>query len=209
MKRFSSLTAAASLAGLVMVSSGPALAFDSDAIPPMLVASPTLPLSACLYAEKAGYPNPGGDGCSYLDVGPPYYYNMWNPENSYVRPECGDWPDGDEVLDRSDGLQTAPRIICRQWLLLQDRGRPRAGYRDTMISPVKPRPEGSPAVVFLTFQMELPLILLPASSPICSALPGPSPPLVFSHSFPAHWLRSSCVDRYDHELLRALGSPDR
>ena len=78
MKRFSSLTAAASLAGLVMVSSGPALAFDSDAIPPMLVASPTLPLSACLYAEKAGYPNPGGDGCSYLDVGPPYYYNMWN-----------------------------------------------------------------------------------------------------------------------------------
>ncbi len=80
MKRFSSLTAAASLAGLVMISSGPALAFDGDAIPPMLVASPTLPLSACLSGEKAGYPNPGWDGCSYLDVGPPYYYNMWNPE---------------------------------------------------------------------------------------------------------------------------------
>jgi hypothetical protein len=79
MKRFSSLTAAASLAGLVMISSGPALAFDGDAIPPMLVTSPTLPLTACLYAEKAGYPNPGGDGCSYLDVSPPYYYNMWNP----------------------------------------------------------------------------------------------------------------------------------
>ena len=79
MKRFSSLTAAASLAGLVMLSSGPALAFDGDAIPPMIVASPTLPLTACLYAEKAGYPNPGGDGCSYLDVSPPYYYNMWNP----------------------------------------------------------------------------------------------------------------------------------
>ncbi len=79
MKRFSSLTAAASLAGLVMLSIGPALAYDGYAIPPMLVASPTLPLSACLYAEKAGYPNPGGDGCSYLDVGPPYYYNMWTP----------------------------------------------------------------------------------------------------------------------------------
>ena len=79
MKRFSSLTTAAAL-GVVMILSGPALAFDGEAIPPMLLASPTVPLSSCLYAEKAGYPNPGGDGCSYLDVGPPYYSNMWNPE---------------------------------------------------------------------------------------------------------------------------------
>ena len=145
MKRFSSLTAAASLAGLVMISSGPALAFDGHAIPPMLVASPTLPLSACLYAEKAGYPNPGGDGCSYLRRwSSPYYYNMV---------ESGALMSGRSVAIGQMGMtcatavtvcQTSPRLVCRRRLLLQDGGRPRAGHRNAVISPARKRPSTKP-----------------------------------------------------------------
>jgi hypothetical protein len=47
MKRFSSLTAAAAL-GLVMISTGPALAFDGQFTPPMLVPFPRTPLSSTL-----------------------------------------------------------------------------------------------------------------------------------------------------------------
>jgi hypothetical protein len=79
MKRLGPLTVAASL-GLVMISSGPVLAFDGEATPPIFLASPTMPLSFCLNMEKQGYPNPGGDDCSYLGVSPAYYSDMWNPE---------------------------------------------------------------------------------------------------------------------------------
>jgi hypothetical protein len=80
MKRFSSLTAAASLAGLVMLSSGPALAFDGQSTPPMLLAFPRTPLTSCLVMDNEGYPNPGGSGCSYLRAGSPLDYSTeWNP----------------------------------------------------------------------------------------------------------------------------------
>jgi hypothetical protein len=79
MKRFSSLTAAAAL-GLVMISTGPALAFDGQFTPPMLVPFPRTPLSSCLVMENEGYPNPGGSGCGYLRAGSPLDYSTdWNP----------------------------------------------------------------------------------------------------------------------------------
>jgi len=75
MKRFGSVTAAA-LFGVGLISSGPALAFDGQATPPIFLAVPEMPLTSCLVMEKQGYPNPDGSGCAYLNAGS---FAAWNP----------------------------------------------------------------------------------------------------------------------------------
>ena len=79
MKRFYFLTTVAAL-GVGMVAGSPALAFDGQATPQMLLDFSTTPLSLCLDNKVEGYPIPGGDGCGYLDAGPRVIYFIAPPE---------------------------------------------------------------------------------------------------------------------------------
>jgi hypothetical protein len=79
MKRLGLLTFAASL-GAITLPTHFALAFDGEAYPPGLFVHRSLPLSLCLENEKQGYPNPGPDGCAYLDAGRAGYVTVWVPE---------------------------------------------------------------------------------------------------------------------------------